>query len=213
MPRRSILTCAASAALAVALTGCSSGVSHPIVGVSPKHILLPSPGSSASALIVESSDTVLRTHLLTLADLPSGWKNVTGAAGIVDAGCEGISDPAYNRLPLHVEAEFATSSGAPRLTETLAYGTTAQVDAAWSDYEQGVDSCDHLTQMSFPRTGDATDARQVVTTQGRPASTFFVLIRKGNLLEALAYSDPGTPSTSEVQRLVERADAATAEIR
>jgi hypothetical protein len=45
----------------------------------PIAILVPSPGSSASARIVESSDTLLRERLLTLADLPAGWTWGTGA--------------------------------------------------------------------------------------------------------------------------------------
>lgn len=211
MPRRAHLIFAAAATLALA--GCSSGVSHPIVGLSPMHILVPSPGGSASALIVESSDSVLRAHLLTPADLPSGWKSAASADAVVDASCDAISDPAYNRLPLHVEAAFTAASGMPKLAETLAYGSTAEVDDAWSAYDQAMNSCGQLTKLPFPRTGNPVDAWQAVTTVGRLASTTFVLTRKGDLLEAVTYSDSGKPSPSEVQDYVERADVASAGIR
>jgi hypothetical protein len=137
-----------------------------------------------------------------------------------------MSDPAYRRLPLHAEADFTSSSSLPSLTETLAYGSTAQVDAAWTSYVQTIASCGHLTmrlagqtrplvltRMPFPRTGDATDARQAVTSEGPTASIYLVVIRKGDLLASVTYSDWGTPSTSEVLRFVEDADAMTADIR
>jgi hypothetical protein len=217
------------AAVAITITGCSSGgpvVHDPIVRDSPVEILVPSPSSSASAKIVESSDTVLQAHLLTLSDLPAGWKQDTDTSADNDSSCTAISDPAYSHLPLQAKAHFTSGASMPSLTETLAYGSTAQVDAAWTDYAQAITSCGHLTmrlagqtlsltltQMPYPRTGNPTDARQAVTTEGRTASIYFVVIRKGNLLESVTYSDWGTPSVSEAQRFAEAADAATAEIR
>jgi hypothetical protein len=217
------------AAAVLVLGGCSSSgrVSHPIVGVSPLRILVPSPNSSKSAEIVRSSDTVLQAHLLTLSDLPAGWKNGTSDGTDLDASCEAISDPAFSALPLHAEADFTSSSGSvPMLAETLAYGSTDEVDTAWKNYVTAISACDPLTirlaaqtlpmvlaQTSFPKTGNASDARRAVTTSGRPASVYLVLIRKGDLLESVTYADWGTPSTSDARRFVELADADTAELR
>jgi hypothetical protein len=238
MPRRAAgvraVTAAAvviATATAAAAAGCSGDgpVTHPIVRASPITILVPSPGSSASAQIVESSDTVLQAHLLKLTDLPAGWRNGTaagiGAGAAGGSNCEAISDPAYRHLPLHAEADFASGSSLPSVTETLAYGSAAQVDGAWTSYVQAMASCGHfamrlagqtlsltLTQIPFPRTGDATDARQAVTTEGRTASITFVLIHKGNLLESVTYADWGTPNTTQAQRLAEEAAAKTADI-
>jgi hypothetical protein len=219
----------ATAATLIAIAGCSSGgpVSRPpIVEESPLEILVPSPGSSASARIVESSDTVLQSHLLTLSGLSAGWKQSADIDTGVDSSCAAISNPAYDALPLHAEAGFTSSSSLPRLTETLAYGSTAEVDAAWTSYERAIAACDHftmrlagetaqlsLTPMPFPRTGGPLDARQAVTTQGRTASFYVVVIRTGNLLDAVTYADWGTPSTSQVRQFVEGASAATAGLR
>lgn len=70
-----------------------------------------------------------------------------------------------------------------------------------------------VTQTPFPRTANATDARQAVTTAGRKATIDFVVIHKGDLLEAVTYADWGTPTTSGIQRLVQDADAATEDVR
>jgi hypothetical protein len=217
-------------AIVFAIAGCSIGgpVTHPLMKETPLAILVPSPSSIASARIVESSDTVLQAHLLTLADLPSGWQHATaaGVSAAGDSGCPAISDPATRSLPLHAEADFTTSAGLPSLTEILAYGSTAQVDAAWTSYVQAIASCGHVTmrlagqtlplvlsQMPFPRIDAATDARQAVTTEGRKASVCLIVFRKGNLLVSVTYADWGTPSTSSIQRFVEAADSTTSEIR
>ena len=217
------------AAAVVVLAGCSSNghVSHPIVGVSPLRILVPSPNSSKSAEIVRSSDTVLQAHLITLSDLPAGWKNGTSDGTDLEASCNAISDPAFDALPLHAEADFTSASGnVPMLAETLAYGSTDEVDTAWRNYVTAISACDRLTmrlagqtlpmvlaQTSFPKSGNASDTRRAVTTSGRPASVYLVLIRKGDLLESVTYADWGSPSASDVQRLVELAEADTAELR
>lgn len=163
--------------------------------------MVPSPSSSASARIVESSDAELRAILLKLSDLPSG-RNQDAASSIgLDSSCAAISDPAY--------------------------GSTAEVDAAWTGYVRAMASCGHITiqlagrtvqsnllPMPMLRTGNAMDARQAVTTaQGRTASFCFVVIRTGNLLDALTYSDWGTPNTSEVERFASGATLATDRIR
>jgi hypothetical protein len=226
MPYRAVGAVTVAAAV-ITIAGCSSGgtVVHPIVQESQITILVPSPGSSTSEKVVESSDTVLRARLLTLSDLPTGFKQDTDTGADTDSNCQAIREPAYSRLPLRAEAGFMSSSGSS-LTETLTYGSTAQVDAAWTDYVRTIASCDHftmrlagqtlpltLTQMPLPRAGDAMDARQAVTTDGRTASVYLVLIRKGNLLESVTYASWGTPNTSEVQRLVGKADSTTADIR
>ena len=226
VPARAVAACAVLAAV-TAIAGCSGlgTVTHPIVKAGPVRILVPSPGSSISTTIAEGSDSVLRADLLTLSDLPPGWKHTTGAVPRIDSNCEAISDPAYRRLPLRAEAAFTTGASLPSLTETLSYGTTAQVDTAWTDYVRTMASCGHLTmrlagrtlpmvltQVSFPRTGDATDARKAVSTAGRGASVYLVVTRRGNLLESVTYADQGTPSMSEVQRIVEGAAADTDDI-
>ncbi|WP_157435628.1 hypothetical protein [Actinospica robiniae] len=197
------------------------------MSVSPLRILVPSPGSSKSAEIVQSSDTVLRAHLITLSDLPAGWKESTSAGTDLDASCKAISDPAFDALPLHAEADFTADSGSmPILAETLAYGGTDEVDAAWKKYVTPVSACEHLTmrltgqthqmvlaQTSLPRSGDASDARRALSTSGRSASVYLVLIRRGDLLESVTYAAWGTPSASDVQRLVETAAVNTAELR
>ena len=224
---RASAVAAALAAIAIGIAGCTSGgtIVNPIVRDSPLPIMLPSPGSSASARIVESSDAVLQEHLLTLSDLPTGWKQGPGAAIAGDSTCTAISDPAYNRLPLHAEAEFTSGSGLEGLTEILAYGSTPEVDAAWTSYVQAMASCGRLTmrlagqtlqltltQVRFPRTGDVMDAREGVNAQGRKASFYFVVTRKGDLVEAVTYSGWGTASMSEIQRFVEGAAVATDDI-
>lgn len=216
------------AAGALLLAGCtgSGPVSHPIVGISPLRILVPTPGSSISAMIVKSSDTVLRARLLTFSDLPAGWKNDTAADAALDSSCKAISDPAFDALPLHVEADFTSGSGLPKMTETLAYGSTYEVDIAWRNYETAISACDQLTvrlagqrlpmalaQTPFPRSGNEIDARRATTTSGRTASVYLVLIRKGDLLESVTYADWGTPNESDVQRFVEGAAANTADIK
>ncbi|MHA6763337.1 hypothetical protein [Streptacidiphilus sp. PAMC 29251] len=227
MPQHAVLSRAVAACAVVsavtAIAGCSrlGTVTHPIVKASPVRISVPSPGSSLSAMIVEGEDTVLRADLLTLSDLPPGWKHATGGARI-DSHCEAVSDPAYRRLPLQAEAAFTSGSSLPSLMETLSYGTTAQVDAAWTDYVRTMASCGYLTvrlvgrtlpllltQVSFPRAGDATDARKAVSTAGRGATVYLVVTRKGNLLESVTYADQGTPSMSEIERIVEGAAADT----
>ena len=58
-------------ALAPAMAGCASGgtVTDPIKEQTPRDTLVPTPGSTISALIVKGSDTVLHAHLLTPAAL------------------------------------------------------------------------------------------------------------------------------------------------
>jgi len=208
-------------ATASAITGCTSRggvVTDPIEGISPMRILVPSPGSSAFARIVQSSDGVLQAHLLKLSNLPHGWKQGTGSGPVGDVSCAALSAPAYDRLPLHAETGFTSSSGLPSLSETLAYGTTSQV--------QAVSSCGRFTmrlegqtlsltlkQIPLTRSGDARDARQAETATGRAATVYFVVIRKGDLVESVTYADWGGPDTSEVRRLVDSADIATAGIR
>lgn len=235
-------------AVLATLSGCASGgtVTHPIMTQSPVEILVPSPASSIAARIEESSDSVLKARLLTLSDLPTGWQRSDnsddndsdgsdsgdGSADSSDnglssaAGCKAVSDPAYTVLPLHAQADFTSGSSLPKLTETLAYGSTSEVDAAWTGYVQDIATCSHvtvqlagqsreltITQLALPQTKQATVARQAVTTKGRTASVCLIVFRKGNLLTALTYSAWGPPDASEVRHLVETADSATSDIR
>lgn len=237
MPHRAVGVGAAAIAVLATIAGCARGgtVTHPIMTQSPVTILAPSPGSSISARIETSSDSVLTAHLLTLSDLPTGWQRSHSSDGSTDGsgdglsdavGCTALSDPAYARLPLHAQADFTSGSSLPRLTETLAYGNTAEVDAAWVGYVRAVANCTqvalHLdgqsreltvTQMTLPKTDEATDARQAVTTEGRAASVCVVVFRKGNLLTAVTYAAWGKPDAAEVQQLVAAADSATSDIR
>ena len=224
---------AAALAVTIAMAGCASGgtVTDPIVEQTPRGILVPTPGSTISALVVKGSDTVLHAHLLTPASLPAGWNQDPDTAEVgvgvgAESGCPEITDPAYNGLPLRAEAAFTHGSGLRGLTDTLTYGSTGEVDAAWASYVQAMASCRHvalqvrgqtlqtvLSPVPFVRSGDAVDAREAVTTVGPKVSVYFVVTRVGDLLVAVTYSGWGTPSTATVQQYVESALSVAAGIR
>ena len=79
-------------AIAIAVAGCSSSGGHsspPIIAAGPLPVMVPSPGSTASARIVESSDAELRRFLLKLSDMPAGWKQAAGAGVRAGSSCGG----------------------------------------------------------------------------------------------------------------------------
>ncbi|MBM7789385.1 hypothetical protein [Tenggerimyces flavus] len=176
----------------------------------------PAPTASASPTITAPSPSPspldakrLRFALLTLADLPSGWRKVPpgseSESKIAPASCRAVMRP-QNGIPnvTTATAEFQLGEDGPRLTHTV-MSSKDDLGAFVDRLRNALPACRHFTGLSadgftteyettllsFPKQGDATLAfRTTGRLQGELSELPFggnvVMVAEGSAMTALS---------------------------
>lgn len=221
--KRTILTAAAVVALATT-TACSSSTSGGVVHSTSS---TGSSGQHGSTAVVGTgpmvSATQLRSQLLSLSDMPSGWSSTTDTSNddSGNGGCAAIEHASYRTLPAHAEADFVQGSDLPELDETLASGTSAQLATAWSSWQTAVQQCHQLTfdaqgqkvtlklaPMSFPKIGDDSTAVSATgSIEGFDFSIDIVAWRTKTAVGDVVLSDLGDVDVATLEKVTKTAAA------
>jgi len=157
-------------------------------------------------------------ELLALSDLPAGW--------IVDTATPVVAAPACLQ-PLagqpgttaSAQARFAGSAARiPVLHEDVAYFPDGGA-AALSAFDALISSCSDIrityagrvlrgtiTQMSFPKLGDQSEAFQLLLSyRGVIVGLDEITARKNNTVMSMSYEAIGTPDVTQVQQIASTA--------
>lgn len=217
MPRA--LAASAVALVAVAgVAGCSSTSNG-------------TPDSSGSGVRAAASDPAgkptaadLKRQLLTLADLPAGWKvdnsKDSGNDSSDEPSCMKSLDSVPDPKP-EAGITFVQGAGFPLIGETLVYGGDAG-EHYMSFARNAFDGCRNVSLKSngemmrgtiaaiaFPKLGadDLRAWRMSFTVQGIPFDFDVVLARKGAELLMGGYADLGSPDVGELESVTGKAIA------
>jgi hypothetical protein len=204
------------ALVAVAASGCSSA-SASTSGASAV-------GSATATATVSPSATGVAARLLTPKDLQGAWSvNVTPSnAPTAQTDCPLFNAPLWNAsLPEHGESDLSQGLS-PYLVETVADGTSAQVDKAWQALADNLSHCTTythtgsagsstlaITKAKLPAYGDSSYAftLDVTITGGVHASGNVVAARAGNSVVVVYIAGIDGVSKSVVEDVVSAAVA------
>lgn len=215
MPRR-ILAAVAVCALLVA--GCSSQTSGSGEAATPAtESATPTAPASASA----RPGARLKSQLLTVEDLPTGW-SVDSSGSANGAGTPACLRHLKDTMETHEHADvdFVKGSQFPALNQGL--GRFAGSSAAVSTFTQGAGQLDKCTDISFtsdgvkvagtigamslPSFGERSRAWQAnLSAQGITFVFYILMVQKGAEVQVLVYGDVGTPDVEEFSTLAKTA--------
>ena len=164
-----------------------------------------------------ATKTQLRSKLLSLSNLPTGWTvdNSSSGGGAATGGClAGVKQAPKSETK--VIAKFENGQ-LPDLQEELVTGHGSL--AAYNRLNRVLAGCKHFTEssdgqtltftvgaMSFPAVGTESSAYGVtMTVKGINAGVDFVLFRIGSIAGVIEYADIGQPNSSQLQAFVTEA--------
>lgn len=163
------------------------------------------------------TNSQLRSKLLTLSNLPTGWTvdNSSSGGGAVSGGClAGVKQAPKSERK--VTASFENGQ-LPQLEEELVSGHTAT--SAYNRLNKVLARCKHFSEtsngetlaftvgaMSFPPIGDGSSAYGVTfSVKGINAGADFVLFKVGSVAGVIEYADIGQPDPGQLQAFVTEA--------
>ncbi len=161
-----------------------------------------------------STKTQLRSKLLTISNMPTGWTvdNSSSGSGGASGGClAGVKQAPKSENK--VTASFENGQ-LPQLEEELVSGHEGT--AAYNRLNKVLAGCKHFSvasngqtltftvgAMSFPTVGDETNAYAVsFSVRGVNAAADFVLFKVGSVAGLIEYADIGQPDPNQLQGFV-----------
>lgn len=175
-------------------------------------------GGPAGASTLPRDLRVLRTQLLSTADLPSGWSTTTPGTSASQAisACRGRPFGPAHRIA-QSEAAFQDPSGVSQLTETIGlYRSPGQVFRrsvrsmrachAVALAERRDTMVIHLARLHY-RGRHTTAFALSFRVKGQAVGIDLVIERIGNEIAQLSVADVPAPSMRQVRSLVQRAVA------
>lgn len=159
----------------------------------------------------------LQAQLLTLADMPTGWKvDNTPDSATSGGGClNAVTKLLKSGVASHAEADYAGGTNEiPSMSETMGWlGTNSQGAAStkFAAASAAMDQCKTFTidnngtmikgtvgRMNAPGVGDQSGSWQVeASAEGFTLGLDFELFRKGDELATVVYDDLGTPDLTQ----------------
>jgi len=163
----------------------------------------------------------LKRQLLTLADLPAGWKVDNSDDGSDDNSDEPSCMKSMDSVPdpkPEADVAFVQGGGFPLMAETVGY-VGDRGEHYMSLASTAFDGCTNVSlkadgdtmhgtiaAIAFPKLGDDLRAwRMSFTVQGIPFDFDVVLARKGSELLIAGYADLGSPDVSELESFTRKA--------
>lgn len=161
--------------------------------------------------------TQLRSKLLTLSNMPTGWTvdNSSSGGGGASGGClAGVKRAPKSEMK--VTASFENGQ-LPQLEEELVSGREGT--GAYNRFNRVLAGCKHFSvtsngetltatvgAMSFPAVGNESSAYGVTfSVKGINAGADFVLFKVGSVAGVIEYADIGQPDPSQLQAFVTEA--------
>jgi hypothetical protein len=217
---RRILGCVVAVVAALGLVGCSStseGTPDSSGGGPSSGVRAPASDPAGKATLTAAD---VRGQLLTVADLPAGWKVDNSDDGNDDSdepscmkSLESLPDPKPE-----ADITFVQGDGVPMLMENVGYVGNA-AERYMSLAAKALDGCTNVSfdadgdtlrgtigAMSFPKLrADARAWSMAFTIQGVPFDFDLVFARKGGELLMVGYADLGSPDVSELVSFTRKA--------
>ncbi len=175
-------------------------------------------GGPAEASTLPKDLRVLRTQLLSTADLPSGWSTTTlgTSAGEAISSCRGGPFGPARRIA-QSEAAFQDPSGVSQLYETI--GLYRSAGREFRRSVRSIHACHavalaerrdemiiHLARLPY-RGRDTAAFSLSFQVNGQAVGIDLVIKRIGNEIAQLSVADVPSPSMHQVRSLVHRAVA------
>lgn len=164
----------------------------------------------------------LKSQLLKVSDLPTGWSTDQDDEDDDAEGSECLTNAKKLFNPIAKETADFTKGSMPSLSETVAYfprveqatvALTSVFEAYiacqkfWIKYD-GKKLTGDIDELSFPLVGEQSRVlTSEIDVQGFTLGLHQILLRKGNIVLTMMYFDLGTPDVDEFQDLVKRAYA------
>jgi hypothetical protein len=215
-----MLGCAIALSAVLGLVGCSAtsdGTPDASGGNPGSGLRAPASDPSGKATLTAAD---VRGQLLTVADLPTGWKvdnSDDGDDNSDEPSCMKDLDSLPDPRP-EADVSFVQGDGVPMLMENVGYAGDA-AERYMSRVAEALNGCTDVSfdadgdtmrgtigAMSFPKLGD--DARawsMAFTIQGIPFVFDLVFARKGDELLMIGYADLGSPDVSELESFTRKA--------
>lgn len=223
MPRRLL---AVTAALGVLLAaGCDSQTAGS--GTTSQPVTTSSQAKSQSKTQSTATQATaqpngqLKSQLLTVDDLPTGWSVDSSGKDSSEGAPECLRDlKDVMETDEHADAEFVKGDQFPSLSQGM--GRFADKNAAVQAFTQGSALTDRCTDISFtsdgvkvtgtigamslPPFGERSRAwRITLSAQGITLGMFVLMAQKGAEVQVLAYGNLGSPDVDEFTELAKRA--------
>jgi hypothetical protein len=210
-------------AAAVALAGCSSAQSGKGSVSSPAGQSAGS-GASAGSGSTSAAPRDLKSQLLTVSELPTGWALDNSAAN----NTNDTTPPCLAAVKAKVEPaakadqDFVKGTDFPALSQHIGdFGSSSAASSPFSDMTSTLDGCRDVSftsegtkitgsigQMSFAKLGDRSEAWQMVlSAQGQTVGIDLVLVQRNRELELLLYGELGSPDVGQFTALASKAVA------
>ncbi len=167
------------------------------------------------ALPMGASDAP-REPLITLANLPSGWRMVATAtpSGAAGGSCQKVSSRLFSGRLVRI-ASFTQGAAIPSLSEIVVTGH--DLKSAWATYQAGLRKCRnphvtigaksvalHVSTIPFPAVSLASAALlDRFSTSGLRFGTESVSVLTASSIVFVVYSDLGTPNPTITEDAVE----------
>ena len=224
----------ATAAVAIAaLTGCSTtsksgaGTLSPSASSAPSTVASPSvtrPIPSTPAARTSSTPPPdLKTQLLTVQELPTGWAVDNSTSSDSNTrGCDAVKNIGKGQSDSKAEASFAKGGSLPQFSENLGYfSDKGKADSSYAEGVAALNSCKQLIvksdgkdvrltfgRMSLPSKGDHSQAYACTgVIEGVWFGLYFDVVQMGTELILTSYDDLGTPDVNQFQTLRDKAIA------